>query len=223
MPGSNGRRALGIDQRAFSVGDPIVIRAVDRKARVVLGAVPQILVRDEPQLIATYLPAGALAKRRRGDRSGGPRGRQLVRWDGGYEDRPWTRTNVLMLRRPGDAYSVWSAWDASDWRQVWWYINLEEPWRRTAIGFDSRDQELDLWAEPDLREWRWKDEDELAWATTQGRFTDAEAAGIRAEAERALERIGRREPPLDEDWSTWRPDPEWPVPTLPSTWSRYQP
>lgn len=182
---------------------------------------PQIVVIDEPELIATYMPAGVVGKRRTGPRGGGPQGRHLVRWDRGYEDRPWTGTNVLMLHRPGDPYSVWSAWDVGDWRQVWWYVNLEDPWRRTTIGFDSRDRELDLWAEPDRVVWHWKDEDELAWAIGQGRFTSAEAASIRADGEQALDLIRRAQPPFDRDWSAWRPDRTWTVPVLPADWNVY--
>lgn len=204
--------------RVFIPGEQVAHRSVDTAARTVLSAFPQIIVRDEPELIATYMPAGAVGKRRTGERTGGPRGRQLIRWDGGHEDRPWTRTNVLMLHRPGDPFSLWCAWDAQEWRHAWWYVNIEEPWRRSTIGFDSRDLELDLWAEPDGKVWQLKDEDELAWSVSQGRFTEAEAARIRSEAERALERITRREPPFDEAWARWRPDPRWPVPVLPSNW-----
>lgn len=207
---------------AFTAGEQIAHRSVDQTNGIVLTVLPQIVVRDDPRLIATYMPAGSLTKRRTGDRSGGPRGRQLMTWDGGHEDRPWTGTSVLMLHCPGDGFSLWRAWDADRWLPAWWYLNIEEPWRRTAIGFDTRDLWLDLWSEPDRREWHWKDEDELAWAVEQGRCGAAGAASIRTEGERALRRMQRGDPPFDQDWSGWRPDPRWPIPSVPLAWDRLQ-
>jgi hypothetical protein len=43
---------------------------------------------------------------------------------------------------------------------------------------------------------------------------------MRADGERAVRRILDREPPFDRDWTTWRPDPSWPVPILPEGWDR---
>ena len=207
----------------FRPGDAIAHRSVDRDERIVLTVFPQIVVLDDAGLIATYMPSGVVGKHRSGERGAGPRGRHLVRWDGGHADRPWTGTNVLMLHRPGDPYSVWSAWRVGTWEQAWWYVNLEDPWRRTSIGFDTRDRELDLWSEPAVADWHWKDEDEFAWAIEQGRFTAAEAAAIREDGERAVESIRRAEPPFDRDWSGWRPDPAWPTPALPETWNAFEP
>ena len=42
-----------------------------------------------------------------------------------------------------------------------WYVNLQEPFGRTAEGVDTADQLLDLVRTRD-GDWRWKDEDELA-------------------------------------------------------------
>lgn len=193
-------------------------RSVNKGAGTVLTVLPQIVVRDEPRMIVTYMPAGTLTKRRTGVRNGGPQGRQLVAWDGGHEDRAWTGTNALMIYRPGDGYSLWSAWNAADGQHAGWYVNLEEPWRRTAIGFDSRDLWLDLWREPAADEWHRKDDDELDWAVAVGRCSSDRATAIRAEAERAIDTIASRTEPFDVDWAAWRPDPNWPVPRAPANW-----
>ena len=66
--------------------------------------------------------------------------------------------------------------------------------------------------------WRFKDEDELEEAVARGLFTRDEAAGFRAQGERAARRILERRPPFDRDWSSWRPDPSWPPPQLPPGW-----
>ncbi len=208
--------------RHFGAGESIALRTTDRGAKLVHSALPLVVVRDDAELIVAYLPSGATGWRRAGERAG-PRGRQLVRWDGRYEPRIWSRTNVLMLYRPGDEHSVWVAWDATTWRHAWWYVNLEEAWRRTAIGFDTRDEELDLWMEPDLREVHVKDEDELDFAVQQGRFSSAQADSIRERARHLAGAIARRELPFCDPWPDWRPDPRWSAPVLDPRWQRYDP
>jgi hypothetical protein len=146
----------------------------------------------------------------------------LLEWDGGYADRIWKGTNVLMLHRFGDAHSFWLARDHVNTRLAWWYVNLEEPWRETKIGFDSRDNILDLWSGPD-GEWHWKDEDELAWDIENGRTAPESEADLRAEGERALARFKRRDPPLDRSWLDFRPDPTWSVPVLTAGWRDFVP
>jgi hypothetical protein len=145
----------------------------------------------------------------------------LLKWDGGYADMTWKLTNVVRLYSLGDPYSLWLAFDATTWDLAWRYINLEDPWLRTAIGFDSRDVYLDLVAGPDGDDWRWKDEDELAWVVEQGRIDASRAVQIRADGERAVQAV-RKLGSLDQ-WKTWRPDPRWHIPTVPERWHEYEP
>jgi hypothetical protein len=202
-------------------GDTVVGRSVDRERRTVQTATPWTVVRHDERSIVLYMPAGTSLKVRTG-RYGGPRDRMLLEWDGGYTDRTWKHTNILMFHRFSDAHSIWLSRDAATGELRWWYVNLEEPWRPTAIGFDSRDHILDLWCGPD-GEWHWKDEDELEWAIAQGWFAPEWDAQLRAEGERALERFRRRDPPLDEMWLDWRPDRGWPIPVLPDDWRDFEP
>jgi hypothetical protein len=112
---------------------------------------------------------------------------------------------LLFLRPDGSAHS--------------WYVNLEEPLRRTELGFDTLDHELDVIVELD-GSWRWKDEDDLAESIRRGVIPAEEEPRLRADGERAVRRIVDREPPFDRDWSAWRPDPTWPLPVLPEGWDR---
>jgi len=206
----------------FAPGQAIVWRSVWRSDRIVGTAWPAFVVADSPELIALYRPIGTIGQQRSGER-GGPRGRVLLHWDGGYGELRWRDMNVLMLHRPGDMHSVWRAWHAATWEVAWRYVNLEEPWTRTAIGFDSKDLYLDLWSERDGTEWHWKDEDEAAWAAENGRITPEVLEAARAEGSRAVARIQRGDPPHDRDWDAWRPDPSWTVPFLPDAWKEYEP
>ena len=79
-----------------------------------------------------------------------------------------------------------------------WYVNFEQPLRRSPVGFDTFDEKLDLIVQPDGR-YVWKDEDELEQAAALGLV---DAAAVRAEAARVLE-----EWPFPTGWEDWRPDP----------------
>lgn len=55
------------------------------------------------------------------------------------------------------------------------------PYRRSAIGIDTLDHELDLWS-TDGRTWHLKDEEGVALRVAEGRFDEREAERIRADA-----------------------------------------
>lgn len=206
--------------KLFPPGESIVWRSVVRDDRSVHAVWPWTVVQDGDKELVLYLPAGTVGKARTGER-GGPRDRMLVKWDGGHADVTWKNTNVVRLYRLEDPYSLWLAFDATTGDLAWRYINLEEPWRRTPIGFDSRDLYLDLIAGPEGDGWEWKDEDELAWVVEQGRFDAARASRIRADGEHAVQAV--RKMGSLERWRTWRPDPNWPIPTIPERWQEFEP
>ena len=179
------------------------------------------VVEDSPELIALYLAAGSPMKR-----PVGPDGRawreipaherfRLSDW--AHADGPWRDTNVLQLARPGAHYGFWAFWDAESWEVRGWYVNLQAPLQRTAIGFDSRDYVLDVWVDAE-GSWHWKDEEEFAEARRAGRFTAAEAKLVRAAGEEAIAVLEAGAWPLGHGWESWRPDPSWPVPGLPAGW-----
>ena len=182
-------------RRVFSAIPATVVERTS--SRVVLWIAPETPVRWPRGM---RLPIAELAEQR------WPH--EEARWYGGR----------LMIAEPGASHSVYLTW-GKDGELVGWYVNLEEPWRESPFGFDTTDHLLDVWIEPD-RSWRWKDEDELAEAVEIGLFTPAKADAIRAEGERAIERIEAWSTPFDEGWETWRPDPDWPLPELPNDWDR---
>lgn len=122
-------------------------------------------------------------------------------------DRPGRRDTVALFR-PGAHHSVW-LFRQDDGSHAYWYVNFEQPLRRTPIGFDFCDEKLDLVVDVGGT-WRFKDEDELEHAARMG-LVDADA--VRAEAERVL-----AQPPWPTGWEDWRPDPSWPIPALPQGW-----
>ena len=92
-------------------------------------------------------------------------------------------------------------------------MNFQEPFRRRPFGFDTQDQELDLWLPVD-GEPEWKDVDLLAERVRQGRFSQSEQASIHAEGNRVYARVARGErwwgPRLERVAPTEAPPPELP-------------
>jgi hypothetical protein len=204
-------------KRQFKPGEVILWRSVNANRTVVGRAWPMTVVRDAPDLIAVYLRPGTVFKMAAG-MIRPEQERATIAFDGRHYDAVWQRVDALILHRPGEAHSVWRYQRADDQTVMMWYVNLEEPWIRTSRGFDSRDHGLDVIVAPDRSSWSWKDEDEMDRDITAGRLTPADVAAYRAEGERAAARIMRGDPPFDEDWTLWRPDPAWPVPILPPDW-----
>jgi len=137
-----------------------------------------------------------------------------VRWG----ERTWVQHNVLCLVRAADPYTAMAFWN-EEGTFVSWYINLQDPMRRTAIGFDSRDHFLDLIVGEDLASWMWKDEHELDAGVKMGIFSPEEAATFRRNGEEVVDLVSRGEAWWGE-WRDWAPDPSWPIPMLPEDWDR---
>jgi len=138
---------------------------------------------------------------------------------GAYEDYVWHTHRALFLHCPGEAHSIGLFWRDEDGEFRYWYVNLEVPWRRSRVGFDTWDQALDLVVAPDVSSWAYKDEDEFARWQEDGIISPAEAEAIRAEAARAIAAIERRAAPYCDGWEQWVPDPSWtPLTKMPANW-----
>lgn len=132
-------------------------------------------------------------------------------------ERVSTTKRALSFAWPEKPYAIIAYWNDRTDAFLCWYVNIQTPLRRTDIGFDYMDHTLDIIIEPG-GEWTWKDEDELAEAVDRKIFTAAEADDFYEAGNAAIEHMRRGAPPFDEDWSMWRPDPDWPIPDLPEDW-----
>ena len=124
-----------------------------------------------------------------------------------------------MLQRPRERYAVWHFWDGRERLFAGWYLNLQEPFRRTALGYDTQDLELDVWIPADgAGSWSFKDDDVLEERVREGRFTAAEVDGIRAEGARIGAMLDAAEGWWDAAWCRWSPSPDWAAKPLPEGW-----
>jgi hypothetical protein len=117
----------------------------------------------------------------------------------------------------GDWFSVKHVPDGSG-RFVPAYVNIERPLHRTPIGFDADDLCLDIVLDDQLA-WSLKDADDFDERCRLGVYSAQERDAVLAARDAAIARIEARAHPFDGTWRHWRPDPEWPVPTLPVNWS----
>lgn len=176
---------------------------------------PVTVVADNDECIAHYLAAGTRYLRKvMADGSDVPRVvpfERLRREGSKLVEETWRGSNRLIVTRPGQAHAVFLKWRADTWEFTGWYVNLQAPLERTAYGFLTQDQFLDITVSPD-GSWMWKDEDELQEAVRIGRLSSVDAAAIRNEGERIIPGIEARRWPFDGSLINWRPDPAWGVP-----------
>jgi hypothetical protein len=182
----------------WSEGEVVLRREVLNDGRC-WAEFPVVVVRDEPRLLATYIPEGTPFTFPEGD------------WpiEGGrhpWSDRDrWTGHGALMLQRPGEAHAVWVFWLGPERAFHGWYVNLQEPFRRTTGGYDTQDLELDIWV-PAEGKWVLKDDELLDVRVREGRFTQDQARATRREAARITAKLDAGRCWWDDDWAAWRPD-----------------
>jgi len=140
--------------------------------------------------------------------------RDISSWK--FENRRSGDYHTLLLNPPDSGQSVWLMWDLN-WNLKFWYVNFQEPIRRTTSGIVVEDLSLDIKIAPD-KTWSWKDEDEFEYSIERGGFTQDQILAVRTEADRVVNTIEQWGSPFCDGWESWRADKKWPVPALPHDW-----
>ena len=207
-------------------GDHVAYRGiVNSRVRI---ARPVTVVEDRPERTILLLVPGAQCKfpsdllARKYDNSAAEiPSRWQVQASGQWAmiDWVWQAQRFLIFMEPGAYYTTNLLWcDETDEFRAW-YVNFEQPFRRTPIGFDSLDLELDLVIQADGTQ-RWKDEAEYHEGIQQGGISAEEVRQIDAAKPIVLERIARKEEPFDTRWLNWMPSYEWAIPELHPEWEQ---
>lgn len=130
------------------------------------------------------------------------------------DTHPWARQGrwrghgVLQMLSALDPFSVWVFWKGGDRRLDAWYVNLEEPFRRTVDGIETQDLELDFVIKPD-GSWHTKDNELLDLWVKKGRWTVQQVAGIREIGARIETELREGHHWWDERWASWDPPKGW--------------
>lgn len=198
----------------WSTGESATLRGVGSK---VFWAFPTVVVKDEPDLIVLYMPAGVLGK----NVAHKPTIKELFSpTEIKIVDCTWHSTDVLMLIVPGEAFSTYIMWETGTKNLAYWYVNLQEPIQRTSIGFDTMDNMLDVVISPDMSVWKWKDDDEFSEAQQAGFYSSDKAREIWIEGEKAVRLITLERRSLYEEWGKWLANPQWEIPELSPLWDK---
>lgn len=210
--------------KSWKPGDVIAYRGIyNQRVSYIQSAV---VVQDRPKEVALAILPGAECYAPEGYINGKHgTSRQWDRW-GDYEKGSWTmqryawHTNrLLILIEPEKYYASFYFWQADKNQFLCYYVNFQLPLRRSEIGFDTFDLELDIIIEPTY-EWRWKDVDEYQNGIKRGILIREWVEEIDAAKQEVFDRLEKRLYPYDGSWLDWMPDPNWLPPTLPENWDK---
>jgi hypothetical protein len=201
-------------------GEAVVLRYITTDGRIEM-CWPCRVVADREDLLALFIAAGSPYKA--GPKKSAVEKRRQPRKALPPDEYVW-RNDTLRLMVPSRSHSVSLSWglDAGKRTLLKYFVNMEEPFRRTAVGFDTQDHTLDIEVTPEL-DCRWRDEQELANHVTEGFYTSALATAARAEGERVIAAIERRDHECLRGWANWSPPPAWRVPDFLAGWSTTPP
>ena len=129
----------------------------------------------------------------------------------------WHTNRFLILLEPEKFYASIYIWEAATDEFLCYYINFQLPYRRSRLGFDTLDLDLDLVIEPTYQ-WQWKDVDEYEHGIRSGGIKLEWVTEIEHAKKEVFARLENREYPLNADWLNWRPNPNWSAPSLPENW-----
>jgi hypothetical protein len=203
------------DSQRRHPGDVVALRYITTDARLEM-CWPCRVVEDRPDLLALFIAAGSPFKA--GPKLSAKAKRAGPRHDLPPDEHVW-RADMLRLMFPDRCHSVWLFWshDGGERRFHRYFVNLEEPFRRTPVGFDTQDHTLDIEVTAELA-WRWRDEQELENHVAEGFYTPALAAAARTEGQLAIEAMLRGGHVCTRGWPDWRPPAEWHIPGFVSGW-----
>lgn len=199
-------------------GSSVALRWVYRDR--LWGARAATVVSDEPE--RTFLSWGPGSEwwsaHGTGRHSAGHRWELTQRGTWDLVERPWTGSRVLFVLEPGKYYGIGLFWEVDNGEFRSFYVNFQLPFRRSYVGFDSLDLDLDLVVRRDLS-WSWKDEADWAVAKASGALDEATIAGVEAGMKEALKRVEAGLGDLP-GWVEWVPDPNWAPARMPLYWDR---
>ena len=193
--------------------DTAVLRFVYRGR--IRWALPHWLIEETPAHVVLGLVPGVIGKGAEDYGEADYFDQLVTAWT--LVDRVWERNRLLRFTPHGASYSVDHYWHEEDGEFLGYQINFQEPLRRTPLGFDSFDQEIDIVVQPD-GSWHWKDVDSFERGVRNGVISHEDGTAIRELSRAVAGQIGNLIPT---GWEAWQPDPAWPLPELPVGWDAH--
>jgi protein associated with RNAse G/E len=208
--------------KTWKSGDVVALRGIyNRRVSYMQSAV---VVRDTPEEVALAILPGAECSAplgyihgKHGASGHWDRWGEYKRGDWEMQKYIWHTNQLLILLQPEKYYASYYFWQAANNQFLYYYVNFQLPFRRSPIGFDSFDLELDIIIEPTY-EWRWKDVDDYQMGIEEGILCQEWVQAIDAAKQEVFERLEKRAYPFDGAWLNWHPNPRWIPPKSPKNW-----
>ena len=198
----------------FQSGTQIIIREVMHEQ--IWTARPVTVVHDTSRLIVLYMAPGTIYKHPRMLTCERVPDTMIDEWV--LIDQQWAGGGALYISEPDAPYAIMLFWSEDHSEFLAWYVNVQEPYRRTILGFDYLDLELDLVVDANRTTWYWKDEAKFAKLQQYGRISREQARGLRQQVGHILAHIQHDSPFFASGWEQWSPPTNWSIPSLPSGW-----
>jgi predicted RNA-binding protein associated with RNAse of E/G family len=203
-----------VSERRWLPGDEVILR----NTGFFVGeawATPHIIVEDSDERVVLFRPEGTRYE------SWSITGQRLV-------PLGETRMDMLRLMFPGRDYAVELFFDAGNGGRPYayfegagrfrgWKVNIEAPFERFALGFNTTDHFLDIIVRPDGR-YVWKDGEVMADWLARGAYRQEEVERFYRAGGDLEPLIEARESPFDSEWTEWRPDPAFRPAAIPPGW-----
>jgi predicted RNA-binding protein associated with RNAse of E/G family len=204
-----------MNKQFFHFGQTILLRELWQNR--VWTARPSIVIKDTSELTVFYIPKPTVCVTHRAPDGSHATAANILRRDWILKTPEGAGYDRLKIIVPGKGYSVILFKNPVDGDLRIWYVNMEEPGRRTDFSYDCTDLFLDIIIEADLSKWRWEDEDELEEAVLAGLVSREKASAMYIEGRLLVDWLQSGKSPFN-TWANWRPDPSWKVPVLPEGW-----
>jgi len=205
----------------WNEGDNVLLRGIFDNRPIYVQSLR--VVRDTPEETVLFIWPGAECYAPKGYIQQGHNG-NWDRWQETFsntlnlEKYLWHTNRFLIILEPEKYYSTIHIWKAASSEFMCYYINFQLPFRRTLLGFDTLDLDLDIVIKAS-HEWQWKDVEEYQQAIRMGGLHADWVTEIEHAQKEVFARIEKHAYPLDASWLNWRPDPSWPAPCLPENWA----
>jgi predicted RNA-binding protein associated with RNAse of E/G family len=197
------------ESQHFQPGENIEIREVLRDK--VWTIRPVTVIEDTDENLVSYLAPGTLIDYPVDVEHGAKCFSMWLSGDWELRKKLFKPPGLLRIAPQGEPFEVFAS-VLSEGGISSWYVNFQEPLRRTPQGFDTMDQTIDLVVASDFSSWQRRDEDELELATSMGVYSQADARRLRdncASVEQSL-KVGIV--PWNRSWSNWMPPNSFVVP-----------
>jgi Protein of unknown function (DUF402) len=166
-------------------------------------ATPHYVVLDSEDVVALYRPEGTPYESWRIEEQ------RLV-------PLGTTKMDMLRLMFPGCDYAVELFFDTEKGAPSYqafrghgrfrgWKVNIEAPFRRFELGFETTDHFLDIIVRPDRR-YYWKDQEVIDWWLRRGAYKREEVQRFYAAGRELEPLIESGKSPFDDEWTDWRPE-----------------